>query len=329
MTPTLIDIARDTKTSVSTVSRVLSGGAAAARISEQTRGRIVEAANRLGYRPNLVARSLRTRRSHTIALLISDIANPFFGQIASLIEQSLHRLGYSLMLCNSGEDAEREAEYLRLLPQKGLDGLIVVPVLRSKKAILDLLPPSLPLVILDRAIAGFDSVVATDQEQASNLLCDTLLRAGVRRIALVAGPQHIITHRRRAEVIADRLEVIARHEGPAQIETGRQAFIKFLHTQADAIVCTNNFLGQGVIDSIADVEHPAVIGCFDEIPEMHLLPIPLVCVVQDVPLLADGCVSQIMAQLKGDGKPIQPILLPARAITNRSFQTRQVHATPA
>ena len=114
MPPTLVDIARETNTSVSTVSRVLAGGVIANRISKETRERVQLAATRLGYRPNLVARTLRTRRSNTIALLVSDIANPFYAQIASLIEQRLHQHGYSLMLCNSGENPTREVEYLQL-----------------------------------------------------------------------------------------------------------------------------------------------------------------------------------------------------------------------
>src|SRR4051812_44299086 len=131
--PTLVDIARETRTSVSTVSRVLSGGAMANRISKETRQRVKEAADRLGYRPNLPARSLRTRKTYTIALLVSDIANPFFGQIGSLIERSLATRGYSLMLCNTAEDVEKEADYLRLVAAKGIDGLILVPLVRTKK----------------------------------------------------------------------------------------------------------------------------------------------------------------------------------------------------
>jgi DNA-binding LacI/PurR family transcriptional regulator len=320
---TLNDIAKETHTSISTVSRVLAGGTGSRRISDATRGKVEEAARRLGYRPNLVARSLRTRRSNTVALLVSDIANPWFGQIASLIEQSLHRHGYSLMLCNSGEDVEREAEYLKLLPSKGIDGLILVPLVRSKAALMDILPEGLPVVVLDRPIPGIAASVASDQEQAAAILCETLERAGARRVALVCGPEHIVTHRRRAELISSGFNIIARHEGPAQKETGRQAFIHFLSMQPDAIVCTNNFLGQGVLDSIAQIDEPPIIGCFDEIPMMHLLPIPVVCSVQDVPMLAEGCVRQLLPQLSGEGEEIRPMVLPARAVSNRAFQVRQ------
>src|SRR5688500_17411072 len=110
MSPTLEDIARETKTSESTATRLITGSTMANRISKATRDRVREVADRLGYRPNLLARSLRTRKTNTIALLVSDIANPFFGQIGSQIERGLAKHGYSLMLCNSAEDAKREAD---------------------------------------------------------------------------------------------------------------------------------------------------------------------------------------------------------------------------
>src|SRR5436190_4618573 len=148
--PTLIDIARETNTSVSTVSRVLAGGTVAQRISEETRERVLEAAKRLGYRPNLLARSLRTRRSNTVALLLSDIANPFFASVCSLLEQYLYPHGYSLLVCNSGELGQREVEYLEMLPRKGIDGLILVPLAETKEHLAKHFPVVIPLVVLDR-----------------------------------------------------------------------------------------------------------------------------------------------------------------------------------
>lgn len=325
MYPTLHDIARETNTSVSTVSRVLSGGAMANRISKETRQRVLEAAQRLGYRPNLLARSLRTRKTHTIALIVSDIANPFYGQIGSNIERALARHGYSLMLCNSSEDPDREAAYLQLVTQKAIDGLILVPLLRSKKTLAQLVPDQMPLVILDRPIPGVTASVATDQDQAANILCDTLLQAGVARIHLVTGPQFVATHRRRSEILTARFEVVARHEGPALKETGRHAFRKLIPGAVvamppDAVVCTNNSLAQGVLDSMAllNMPKPPIVGVFDEIPMMDVLPLPIVCAIQDVTALAESCVTQLLRLLDGQ-QAVEPITLPAKILTNRPF----------
>jgi len=302
------------------VSRVLSG-AGGGKVSEAVRRRVEEVARRLGYRPNLIARSLRKGKTNTVALLLPDIANPWFGAIASLVEQSLHRHGYTLMLANSGEDPDREAEYLALLPQKGIDGLIVAPLLRSRKALDQLLPEELPLVVFDRPVPGVKACVSTDPAQQTGILADTLERVGVKKVAMVSGPAHIVTHRVRDELIARRFNVIARHEGPAQQETGRQAFIRFLSLRPDAIVCTNNFLGEGVIDAIEKIEDPPIIACYDQIAMMHLLPLPIVCSVQDVPLMSEKCVELLLAQLEGRPGPAEPIELQARCVTNQRFQS--------
>jgi LacI family transcriptional regulator len=328
MAPTLVDIARETKTSVSTVSRVLSGGAMANRISKDTRDKVKRAADRLGYRPNLLARSLRTRKTYTIALLVSDVANPFFGLLGSLIERSLAQHGYSLVLCNSAENIEKEADYLRMVAAKGIDGLIVVPLASTREQILKSIPERLPLVILDRPIAGIPSSVASDQDQIAKILCDTLDTAGVKQIALLSGPLHVITHRRRSEILCERFEVLSRYEGPAQKATGRAAFLQFTEVlpRVQAIVCTNNFLAQGVVESLGQIEQPPIVGVFDEIPMMQLLRVPIVCSMQDIPAMADGCVTQILKLLDGTEEPVNPILLHARVVTNKAFEVAQFAA---
>jgi LacI family transcriptional regulator len=327
MAPTLVDIARETKTSVSTVSRVLSGGAMANRISRDTRDKVKRAADRMGYRPNLLARSLRTRKTYTIALLVSDVANPFFGLLGSLIERALAQHGYSLVLCNSAENIEKEADYLRMVAAKGIDGLIVVPLASTREQILNSIPERLPLVILDRPIVGIASSVASDQDQIARILCDTLDTADVKRIALVCGPLHVITHRRRSEILSERFEVLSRYEGPAQKATGRAAFLQFTEvlSSIQAIVCTNNFLAQGVVETLGQIEHSPIVGVFDEIPMMDLLRVPIVCAMQDIPALAEGCVAQILKLMEGD-QSVAPILLPATVVTNKAFDVAQFAA---
>jgi LacI family transcriptional regulator len=305
---------------VSTVSRVLAGGPAAQRISRETRGRVLAAAVRLGYRPNLLARSLRTRKSNTIAMLLSDVGNPFFGQIASVVEQRLHREGYSLLVCNSGEDPQREAEYLELLPRKGVDGLIVVVCAATRRLLLDHFGPEFPIVLLDREVNGMNSSVTSDQEQGAEALCVALDRVGARRAVLACGPDSIVTHRRRAAVLRDRLEIVAEHQGLAMADTGRQAFVKFLDESFDVIACTNNNLAQGFIDAIESIDRPPIVACFDDMPMMHLLPIPIVSSVQDVVQLAEGCVSLLLPMLSGQLNGVQSIVVPTRPVSNLAFK---------
>src|SRR5690606_26536907 len=113
---------------------------------------------------------------------------------------------------------------------------------------------------------------------------------------------------------------------PAQRDTGREA-LKRLGRRAPAIICTNNFLGQGVIDAIDPADEPPILGCFDEIPMMHLLPIPIACSNQDVPMLAEACVDQLLPQLRGTASAgTAPTILPARIITNRAFDQKRASA---
>lgn len=293
---TLADIARATRTSVSTVSRVLANSPAAKRISAPTRDRITLAAREMGYRPNLLARSLRTRKTNTVAVLVSDIANPWFGQLASLMEQHLRRRGYSLIVCNSGEDESLESEYLRLLPQKGIDGLIIVPIATERQKLVRYLPPGLPIVVVDRPIEGIANSITTDQDHASRLLCDELAAIGAKRIAIVHGPEHVYTHHHRARMARERFEVVVDHGGPAQFSTGRKALRAIAKARPDAILCTNNFLGQGILEVSNDT---TPLACFDEIPLMHLLPRPIVCCLQDVTRLAEDSVNMLLKQFAG------------------------------
>ncbi len=323
MAATLSDIAKETNTSVSTVSRVLSGGPVSKRISKETRERVHEAAKRLGYRPNLLARSLRTRRSNTIALLVSDIANPWYGQLASLIEKGMREHGYSMFMCNSGENPETEAEYLNLLPQKGIDGLILVPLLKSKKVLEKHLPAKLPLTIVDRAVQGVTSSVSSDQDGLVSTLADALAKAGVKTLAVAHGPLHVGTHKRRLDILAERFKIVSTHEGSSVRNTGRDAIRQFAPLKPDAVVGTNNAIGQGLLDKLeTTADWVPVMGIFDHMPMMDLIPVPIVASVQDVPALAKATVDEFLPLLRDPKLEGNTVVVPSLIHTNKAYHTR-------
>jgi DNA-binding LacI/PurR family transcriptional regulator len=322
LSATLIDIARDTNTSVSTVSRVLAGGAVAQRISEETRARVVEAAKRLGYKPNLLARSLRTRKSNTIALLAPDIGNPFYASIGSLIEQNLYPHGYSLIVCNSGETGERESEYLEMLPRKGIDGLIIVPMADTKANLETNLPKDLPLVILDRPIEGIDACVASNQEQGARLLCQTLSSVGVKKIGLFTGPESVSTHHRRAEAVTEHFKVAAKYLQSGAADVGKEAVAAFADQRLDAIVCTNGLLAEAYLSSLSAPDNELIVASVDNIKMKNLVPMPVVCVVQDLPGMAAGAVTQLLPQLRHEPFTPKPVFLAMRIESNEAFKER-------
>src|SRR5437588_10929554 len=121
---TIIDVARAARVHPSTVSRVLNGSGELSLLPE-TRERVIAAANRLGYRPSALARSLRLRRTFTLGMLVPNIDNPFFPPIIKGVEDTAHARGYNLILCNTEDSSEREATYLRVLRERQVDGLLI------------------------------------------------------------------------------------------------------------------------------------------------------------------------------------------------------------
>ncbi|MGH2525446.1 MAG: LacI family DNA-binding transcriptional regulator, partial [Actinomycetota bacterium] len=126
---TVSDVAAKAGVSVSTAARVLSGRGYAA---DDTRRLVMEAARDLGYVPNQIARSLRTRRTNLIGLLIGDVENSFYSSIAKNVESVTKEAGYHVVLCNSDDDAESEREHLTLLESMRVDGLIVTPTRKNR-----------------------------------------------------------------------------------------------------------------------------------------------------------------------------------------------------
>lgn len=323
MSATLSDIARETNTSISTVSRVLTSAPESSRISPATREKVIEAAKRLGYRPNLLARSLRTRKTHTLALIVSDIANPWFGMMASVVEQVLHQRGYSLIVCNSCEDAELEQEYLRMLPQKGIDALIVVPLATTREQLTRHLAADLPVVVVDRLVEGMEYSIISDQQRGAVALSDELARINVRRVAVISGPHDVFTHRLRAQTFRGCFEVLVEHEGPAQLETGRQGWALVGDKPVEAVICTNNLLGQGALEAMMQSGGQLPIACFDGLTMMDLLPVPIVSCVQDVERLATGAVDLALGQIQQKAMDAQ-LVMPTRIVWNEAFGRMRV-----
>jgi LacI family transcriptional regulator len=180
------DVAEKARVSVSTVSHVLNG---TRRVSEETRGGVLAAVEELGYRPNLLAKGLKTRRTFTIGLLISDIQNAFFTSLVRGVEDEALSRGYHLFLCNTDEDPGREDEYVTELAKKRVDGLMVAPSARREDHVRRLRDGGVPFVFVDREVEGVDAdVVSVDNRMGTRLIAEHLVGLGHRRIGMISGP---------------------------------------------------------------------------------------------------------------------------------------------
>ena len=183
------DVARRAGVSTSTVSHVVN---ATRPVSPELRDRVLEAMRELGYEPNAVARSLKIKRSHTIGLIISDIANPFFTAVVRGVEDIAQARGYMLIVGNSDEDPGKEEAYLRLLAARRVDGLILAPAGEPHPYLDRLVQDGFPLVFLDRDVAELPvAAVLLDSVVAAESAVRHLIQLGHRRIGMIAGRPRI------------------------------------------------------------------------------------------------------------------------------------------
>ncbi|SEG01379.1 transcriptional regulator, LacI family [Caloramator fervidus] len=187
---TISDIAKLAGVSKATVSMVFNNKDE--NISKETRERILKIAKELNYIPNSVARSLATNRSFSIGIILPDITNPFFSEIARAIEDEANSLGYNVVLCNTDNKIEKEEEYIKLLISKLIDGIIFIAGGDSKKSIFLLKEKGIPFVLVDRYIEDKDifGVFCKNYEGIVDGV-EYLLNKGKRNIVFVKGPQKL------------------------------------------------------------------------------------------------------------------------------------------
>ncbi len=261
MHPTLKDVAAKAGVHPSTVSRVLRDKEHPL-ISPETRERILVAARELDYQPDQVARSLRLKKSHTIGLIIPDISNPFFAEIARSIEIKSNESGYSLIVCNTNEDQSKEDHFISNLLSRGLDGLIIAPVQDSDQHIQELVKKHFPFVLIDRCFEHFTTnAVISDNQQSAFRAVAYLVAKGHRRIGFVGGRRGIYTIQKRLQGYRDAVVHFNLDDNPDLIAgtgftfdsgyTATRALIA-LAEPPTALLVSGNMISFGAIKAIQD-----------------------------------------------------------------------------
>jgi len=192
---TLKDIARRAGVSTTTVFRVLNGKP---NVNIQTRQRIVETAEALEYTPNIIARSLRIKKTDSIGVVISDIADPFFAPIVRGIENISKKKSYNIILCDTDEKYGEEVKALQLLIRKRIDGLLITPVQTNYQSIMELKRKRIPFVLLCRYFDLIEAdCVTTDDVQGAFAATQHLISRGHNRILFLNGPMYVSSARER------------------------------------------------------------------------------------------------------------------------------------
>ena len=189
--PTLKDVAREAEISVGMAGRVLGGYG---YFSEETKQRVLEAAEKLEYRPNAIARSLKSQHTKAIGLLISNIVSVFWPTIVRAIEDVASKAGYHVILCNTDEDPTKEQEYLSTLYERNVDGLIVSPSPRVHSFLKKISQGGIPLVLVDRTVHGLHvPSITVDNEAGAYEAVRYLIEKGHKRIGVITGLTGIMT----------------------------------------------------------------------------------------------------------------------------------------
>ncbi len=270
---TISDVARAAGVSAQTVSRTLNGKG---EISPGTRRLVLDVIDRLGYRPSSIARSLATNRTLTLGLVVPDIANPFFPEVARGIEDAAWEAGYGVMLCNTLESLPREEAAIRSLEEKRVDGIIVCSARLPDEKLFELLRPHRAVVTINRNIPEhIGGMVAIDDASGSAAAVKHLLSGGRRAIGFLAGPATSYSGRRRGEGIAQALAEAGLPPAEAEqcapdVAGGYAAAMRTLNsnTNIDSLICYNDLVAVGALQACAELGRAvpndiAVIG-FDD-----------------------------------------------------------------
>ncbi|MFI9777291.1 LacI family DNA-binding transcriptional regulator [Streptomyces sp. NPDC051956] len=321
------DVAAAAGVSVATVSRVLNSHPS---VSPDARARVLGAVESLGYRPNAVARSLRTAQTRTLGLVISDVLNPYFTELARSVEEEARALGYSVIIGNADEQPDIQDHHVRTLLDRRIDGLLVSPTDGGSPLMLEAARAGTPMVFVDRWIPGVDvPVVRSDGRAAVRDLVAHLHALGHRRLAIIAGPAATTTGSERVEAFREALAAFGIAlpdayigQGDFQADSGRRATERFLALSEppEVVFAADNLMALGALDAIRAaglrVPHDIGLAAFDDIPWFVHTDPPVTAIAQPTKDLGRAAVRALIDRI--EGRPPQSVTLPARLVVRRS-----------
>ena len=320
---TIKDVAARAGISYTTVSHVVN---ATRPVSEQVRRKVEAAIAELGYVPSGVARSLRARATGTLGLLVPNASNPYFAELARGIEDHAERNGYSVILCNSDDDIDKQLRYLRVLLERRIDGLIVATVASDAAFAQALANLQVPLVLVDRSLEGVSAdQLRVDHEQGAYLATRHLLELGHRRIVCIGGPASTQVAQLRAagyQRALDEAGVAAQAvvDCPFTSPAGHAAAQMLLAAEPrpTAIFAGNDMIALGVLRAAAErglqvPQQLSVVG-FDDIEVSRYLHPALTTVGQCIGALGEQVAARLLERIRTPDlavtqRLIEPILL--------------------
>ncbi len=262
---TIRDVARLAEVHPGTVSRALNEQTRAL-VNEETAERVLRAAATLGYRPNPIARGLKTNRSYTVGVLIPDLTNPLFPPIMRGIEDRLADAGYTLLIVNTDNDPERERSHMEAMRARQIDGFIAATARLDSELLADAAAGGAPMVLVNRSLEdGSLPAVTINDRRGIHLAVEHVATLGHQRIGHVAGPQNVSTGHRRYLGFLESMRNFGLEAPSAHI-----SFADAFTEDEGARACAEVLAGQPRVTAIVAANDRLAIGCYDALEAQGL-----------------------------------------------------------
>ncbi|HXP97812.1 MAG TPA: LacI family DNA-binding transcriptional regulator [Telmatospirillum sp.] len=327
MTVGIKDVARVAGVSPATVSRVLGNGV----VSDALRQQVEAAVRETGYRPNLSARRLRSQHSQTIGLIVADIRNPFFTAVSRAVEDAAYQAGLRVILCNTDEDPEKEAMYLRLMEEERVTGVIFAPTRQTVEHMAET-PRNFPTVLIDRACQrSREDTVVLDNAAAAGVLVEHLYDQGYRRIVGLFGNASTTGVERHSGymVAMSRLRLtpdavfIPPSAEAAEAEIRRRMVDGgAVSSRPEAVVASNGLLLMGVVRAAGEaglaIPGDLAVAGFDNERWTELVGPGITVIEQPVETIGRTAMTMLLERLDAPEAPIRKVVLSGRCIVRGS-----------
>ncbi|MGG4405665.1 LacI family DNA-binding transcriptional regulator [Geobacillus stearothermophilus] len=322
------DVAKRANVSTATVSRVLRN---TGNVTEETRQRVLEAIEALNYQPNVLGRYLRRMETETVLVVVPDIMNPFFSKVLRGIEAVALKHGYQVLLGDTQNDARLEEQYLNVLPQRQVDGMIFLTA-RIRKELMEEMARQFPIVLACEYLEGADiPTVSIDNISSARKATEHLIRLGHCRIAHLSGPMNIILSRDR---LRGYQQALAQHEleadaalvqeGDFTYESGYHLTLKLLALEKPptAIFAANDEMAIGAVKAIRHrggrvPDDVAVVG-FDDIHMASIFEPSLTTIAQPMFEIGQKAMELLLALIEGTSARRRQLVLPDRLVIRDS-----------
>jgi LacI family transcriptional regulator len=320
------DVAKACNVSAMTVSRALNDSK---EISQDTRQRILKVCAEMGYKPNAAAKSLITKKTNMIGLIIPDITNQYYAFVSKGVSAYLESEGYGLILCNSDRKKANEKYYLSFLAEGRVDGIIILPVKPKKEDYVDIMK-SLPMIMADNYAEGLDAnFVANDNYVGGRKIISHMMGLGYKKIGVLLGDKTSSASNERFRAYLDVMQengmeidkTIVIHSD-ATFEDGYNYAPLFIERGADSIFAINDTVAFGVMkycfEKNINIPKRLAVAGYDNIEQSSMLPVPLTTVHQRKELLGRTAAEVLIKEIKGLIKDKGKYILEPKLIIRKS-----------